>query len=137
MHRDARALYNAEVSLQVTPARVAVSFRVVRGAVEEDAGASIVFHQVVENKRPKKEQAEEGGGDHHLFPVLLNVVMPSRIPKPDHLPADDVLTPLMTLKLHHLAANVALQQSKQGAQTKNLRRENGPALAFQVIARRK
>lgn len=55
---DARALYDAEVSLQVTPAGVVVSFGVVRGAVEENAGASVVLHEVVVHNRPKGGQAK-------------------------------------------------------------------------------
>lgn len=43
----ARGLHDAEVSLQVAPARVVVRHGVVRGAVEEDAGASIVLDEVV------------------------------------------------------------------------------------------
>ena len=43
-------LENAKVSLQVAPRNVVVGVGVVRGAMEEDARASVVLHHVVVNE---------------------------------------------------------------------------------------
>lgn len=45
------ALDDTKVSLEVAPAGVAVSLGVVGGAVEEDPGACVVLHDVVEHNR--------------------------------------------------------------------------------------